>query len=1211
MNHLWKKNAAFALALALTVCTVSPNAAGFLTAAAEMPDAVSLPSEASAEGTGDNTSVESITDISDAIVKLDADNKVAAVKINGENKDPGLFDIRYGSSYDTAGEEVPTKHGLYRAYVTGKEGSGYTGMAVSRDFSISFYSEEYDINFMTAWTSTDSLPEKYGQYYLTEDIVLDEADVGTFPEEICIYLNDHSITYTGEGPLMTLKESFCFPTIIGGPSTEGNANKIRITNPDGRLVDVTGYHTLMELYGVTVEAAGEAARLSGVQAARLYLKDGSRIICTDPDSDAWAISTKGSSYVEMDGGTITGYKNAVSACSDWVSISVSGDSVIDGTIRLNSTEVESVIYFSNNALLSGDHIIDLVKWDEEKGWVSNPPGTGLSYAFTYGNTDSEFTLSEALSGYELVKNSGGRWLASSPDRDIHAGTKWLIGEPCDLGLYYYIADDLTGEPLLCCGETTTVEKPEYIGEDGAWKFPGIFYFLNQETGKYALRYLRIAGTPDQIPTGFEITGGSGTQEDPFTFGLVLDDRIPLNNAEITLDPAHHVTSVTLDGKTVEPSAYEVTYGTDPKHMQADCPTAPGTFYAFVTAKPDNETYAGSAASEAFSVVYDLSEAAVSINPLAARAEVTINGMEVSEEDYVLTFGTEKDPAKASAELSTEPGEYYAFITPVENSDKYTGTKITAFTMPELVTYTYYLYDESSKNWASATIDIFEVTESGDVWVNEFGYQEGDEPGGSLFLERGKTYRFIWRKGAYILGASLKLWNQSGRLINARDIYYNDNELIAEVTVPVQDVLGDLSGAEITMYEDSALVSSVVLDGKQLEQYKDYDVTYKSGDTVTETPPVAPGDYTVILTGIHEYKGSIEQPLTLSTHHQRYNFESGTDGWTFIDFDHDGIGWMHGSEWKEIESYPAEMEDVTIHSVPYESFIVSESFRSGSDLIVADNWAVSPAGVVVSDGKAELSLWARSMYSEMPDHFQIYAAKTSDADCDLFDPAEWTAVSEVIEAPKEYTRFTVDLSAFAGEEIYIAIRHHDTYNYSLMIDDIQLPFDQAASDKATADKVAAMIESIGDITKTPECEQTVRSVREAYDLLTEAQKNLVYNYTDLLDAEAELTYFAPVDALCEMAIKDYEVQNGITPANAEAQKNADGTLSIKLTDENGKLIDTYKIDPVTATGIDTDKTNVNLPQTGMSGFHKVFAALAALMGITGVGLVKKSRKEDEE
>ena len=151
MNHLWKKNAAFALALALTVCTVSPNAAEFLTAAEEMPDVVSLPSEASAEETGDDTSVESITDISDAIVKLDADNKVAAVKINGKNEDPSLFDIRYGSSYDTAVEEVPTKPGLYRAYVTGKDGSGYTGMAVSRDFSISYYSEEYEMEFQTAF----------------------------------------------------------------------------------------------------------------------------------------------------------------------------------------------------------------------------------------------------------------------------------------------------------------------------------------------------------------------------------------------------------------------------------------------------------------------------------------------------------------------------------------------------------------------------------------------------------------------------------------------------------------------------------------------------------------------------------------------------------------------------------------------------------------------------------------------------------------------------------------------------------------------------------------------------------------------------------------------------------------------------------------------------------------------------------------------------
>jgi LPXTG-motif cell wall-anchored protein len=43
----------------------------------------------------------------------------------------------------------------------------------------------------------------------------------------------------------------------------------------------------------------------------------------------------------------------------------------------------------------------------------------------------------------------------------------------------------------------------------------------------------------------------------------------------------------------------------------------------------------------------------------------------------------------------------------------------------------------------------------------------------------------------------------------------------------------------------------------------------------------------------------------------------------------------------------------------------------------------------------------------------------------------------------------------------------------------------------------------------------------------------------------------------------------------------------------------------------ESTYKTLPQTGMSGVHKAFAGIAALMGITGLGLVKKSRKEDEE
>ena len=63
----------------------------------------------------------------------------------------------------------------------------------------------------------------------------------------------------------------------------------------------------------------------------------------------------------------------------------------------------------------------------------------------------------------------------------------------------------------------------------------------------------------------------------------------------------------------------------------------------------------------------------------------------------------------------------------------------------------------------------------------------------------------------------------------------------------------------------------------------------------------------------------------------------------------------------------------------------------------------------------------------------------------------------------------------------------------------------------------------------------------------------------------------------------------------------------LTDEQKALVPADIVAKLTAAETEYD----TLPQTGMSGLHKLFAGLASLMGIAGVGLVKKSRKEDEE
>ena len=106
----------------------------------------------------------------------------------------------------------------------------------------------------------------------------------------------------------------------------------------------------------------------------------------------------------------------------------------------------------------------------------------------------------------------------------------------------------------------------------------------------------------------------------------------------------------------------------------------------------------------------------------------------------------------------------------------------------------------------------------------------------------------------------------------------------------------------------------------------------------------------------------------------------------------------------------------------------------------------------------------------------------------------------------------------------------------------------------------------------------------------------------------MEYFASEEELGKMAMEDYRQKTGTTPAKAETAANADGTLSIALYDADGKLLDTYAIDPVTGTGTDSAGGEVSLPQTGYSNIYKVIAGLAALMTLGGTAIILKTRKK---
>ena len=137
------------------------------------------------------------------------------------------------------------------------------------------------------------------------------------------------------------------------------------------------------------------------------------------------------------------------------------------------------------------------------------------------------------------------------------------------------------------------------------------------------------------------------------------------------------------------------------------------------------------------------------------------------------------------------------------------------------------------------------------------------------------------------------------------------------------------------------------------------------------------------------------------------------------------------------------------------------------------------------------------------------------------------------------------------------------------------------------------------------EQNAKEATEKAAAAEEAQK-----VAEAAQAEAEKKAAedkaAADQAAADKVIKLIDAIGNVEKTNTSENKIVAARAAYDaLTDEQKALVTNYTVLTKAESAYKT------LPQTGMSGFHKVFAGLAALMGITGMGLIKKSRKEDEE
>lgn len=148
----------------------------------------------------------------------------------------------------------------------------------------------------------------------------------------------------------------------------------------------------------------------------------------------------------------------------------------------------------------------------------------------------------------------------------------------------------------------------------------------------------------------------------------------------------------------------------------------------------------------------------------------------------------------------------------------------------------------------------------------------------------------------------------------------------------------------------------------------------------------------------------------------YDFEDNMLIWTNIDADGDGFCWEMRTNWGHPENYRS----------------VTSASNYANNALTPDNYLVSPEKHCYSQ-ISFIACAQDATYSA--EHFGVAISTTSNT-----DPNAFTTIWEETMTAKagNWYDFTVDLSAYAGQEFWIAIRHFNcTDQFWLNIDNISL------------------------------------------------------------------------------------------------------------------------------------------------------------------------------
>ena len=210
------------------------------------------------------------------------------------------------------------------------------------------------------------------------------------------------------------------------------------------------------------------------------------------------------------------------------------------------------------------------------------------------------------------------------------------------------------------------------------------------------------------------------------------------------------------------------------------------------------------------------------------------------------------------------------------------------------------------------------------------------------------------------------------------------------------------------------------------------VTIVGSDLSNDITVTAPTDFEISTSATGTYGQTVTIPRATSGRGDRtvteWGFEGSFDNWTTIEADGDTYNWVLGSAVSGIY-----LEEGSNFSEGHDSstdMLVSGSYSNVAGELTPDNWLVSPQ---VTLGGTFTMFAGSSDASWCQEHFGIYVSTTSNTNTSSF-----TLLNEWTLADADWNEYSVDLSAYAGQSGYIAVRHFNCTNmFLLLVDDFKL------------------------------------------------------------------------------------------------------------------------------------------------------------------------------